>query len=94
MTFVFPFNPGYIPWDLTLLPLNMLFMIEIKPQWSPLLKALTYALLVSFVGETLARFTKLYEPIHWSYIYSFPIYVFLFFISNKVAKSKVFNSKL
>jgi len=43
---VFPFIPGYIPWDLTLLPLSMMFMIEIKHQLSPQLKAIIYGLLV------------------------------------------------
>jgi hypothetical protein len=90
---VFPFIPGYFPWDLTLLPLSIMFMIQLKPNWSPLIKSLMYAFLVAFVGEPLAVIAKIYEPIHWKHYYSFPFYIVLFLTSNIVAKGKIFNSK-
>ncbi|KOP81857.1 CBO0543 family protein [Cytobacillus solani] len=91
---MFPFITGYLPWDLTLLPVSIMFMIEIMPQRSPLLKGFIYAGLAAFVGEPLAIALDLYKPIHWSSLYSFPIYILLFLLSNKVAKSKTFNSRL
>lgn len=90
---IFPFITGYCPWDLTLLPVSTMFMIEFKPQWSPFLKGLIYAIFASFVGEPIAMFLDLYKPIHWSNFYSFPIYILLFLLSNKMAKSKLFNSR-
>jgi len=89
---VFPFITGYFPWDLTLLPISIMFFIEFKPQWSPVLKGIIYALLAAFVGEPIAMGLDLYQPIQWSNFYSFPIYIMLFVVSNKVAKSKMFNS--
>jgi hypothetical protein len=89
---VVPFIPGYVPWDLTLLPLTTMFIIEIKPKWPPLLKAIIFGFLAAFVGEPFVNFIKVYEPIHWNSFYSFPIYILLFLISNKFAKSKTFNS--
>ncbi|MBO1511204.1 CBO0543 family protein [Metabacillus bambusae] len=89
---MFPFITGYFPWDLTLLPFPIMFLIEYKPQWSPLLKGIIYALLAAFVGEPIAMGLDLYKPVQWSNFYSFPIYFLLFVLSNKVAKSKKFNS--
>lgn len=90
---MFPFITGYLPWDLTLLPVSIMFMIEIMPQWSPLLKGFIYAVLAAFVGEPIAIYMDLYKPIQWSSLYSFPIYILLFLLSNQVAKSKKFNSR-
>ncbi|WP_394138854.1 CBO0543 family protein [Cytobacillus oceanisediminis] len=89
---VIPFIPGYLPWDLTLIPITVMLMIESKPAWSPLLKSIIFAVLSAGAGEHLAIFLKIYHPIHWKPIYSIPIYIFLFLISNKLAKSKIFNS--
>jgi hypothetical protein len=89
---VVPFIPGYIPWDLTLLPITVMFIIEIKPQLSPIKKAIIFSFLTAFIGEPIFDFIKIYEPIHWNSLYSFPIYILLFLISNKLAKSNKFNS--
>ncbi|WP_102345929.1 CBO0543 family protein [Bacillus sp. Marseille-P3661] len=91
---VFPFIPGDTPWDLTLLPVSTMFFIEIRPKWSPIKKAIIYALLVSLIGEPLAMFFKVYQPLHWNSIYSFPIYILLFYICNKFARSNKFNSQM
>ncbi len=89
---MFPFITGYFPWDLTLLPVSVMFMIEFKPKWSPWLKGVIYAVLAAFIGEPIAMALDLYIPVHWSNLYSFPIYILLFLLSNKVAKSKKLNS--
>ncbi|MCM3410209.1 CBO0543 family protein [Metabacillus litoralis] len=91
---VFPFIPGYFPWDLTILPVTMMVLIEIKPKLNPIYKGIMYSSFSSFIGEPIAIFIKLYEPIHWKHYYSFPIYILLFLITNKVAKSKLFNSNM
>jgi hypothetical protein len=91
---VFPFIPGDTPWDLTLLPVSTMLFIEILPKWSPIKKAIIYGLLVSLIGEPLAMFFKVYEPLHWNSIFSFPIYILLFYLSYKLAQSKKFNSRM
>ena len=88
----FPFIPGYFPWDLTLFPITMMTMIEIKSKWNPFYKSLLIALFYS-ICEPLADFSKIYEPIIWKFYYSFPIYILLFLICNAVAKGKIFNSR-
>ncbi|WP_121662151.1 CBO0543 family protein [Metabacillus litoralis] len=91
---IFPFIPGYFPWDLTLLPITMMLLIEIKLNLNPIYKGTIYSAFSSFIGEPLAIFFKLYEPLHWKNYYSFPIYILLFLLTNQVAKSKLFNSHM
>ncbi|MGN7942496.1 MULTISPECIES: CBO0543 family protein [Bacillaceae] len=85
---MFPFITGYFPWDLTLLPVSIMFFIEYKPKWSPLFKGILYGLFAAFIGEPIAMALDLYKPVHWSNFYSFPIYILLFLLSNKIAKLK------
>jgi hypothetical protein len=70
----FPFIPGYFPWDLTLFPMTMMSMIQIKPKWNPFYKGLLLVLFYS-ICEPLAYLSKFYEPINWKFYYSFPIYI-------------------
>ncbi len=91
---VFPFITGYLPWDLTLLPVSMMLMIELKPSLNHFLKGIIYGALAAFIGEPIAMWLDLYEPIRWKSIYSFPIYVLLFLLSNYIAKGKPFHTTL
>ncbi len=90
---VFPFIPGYFPWDLTLLPISVMLLIEIKPKFPSILKGVIFATLSAFIGEPLAALSQIYEPIKWKPYFSFPIYIVLFLLSNVIAKSKLFNTK-
>lgn len=91
---IFPFIPGYVPWDLTLLPIMTMVFIEIKPKINPFYKSLIFSSFNSFIGEPLADYSKIYEPLNWEVYYSFPIYIILYLISDKIARGKVFNSRL
>ncbi|MET3699668.1 hypothetical protein SAMN05877753_112141 [Bacillus oleivorans] len=91
---VFPFIPGYFPWDLTLLPISVMIFLEIKPHWSPIKKSFFYAIVSAFVGEPLAIMLKLYESLQWNSVYSFPVYIVLFLLADRIARSKKFNSSL
>ncbi len=91
---VLPFIPGYLPWDLTLLPITVMFFLEIKPNWLPLKKGFIFAIIAAFIGEPLAIISKLYQPLGWNSLYSFPIYIVLYLLSEKIARGKTFNSKL
>ncbi|WP_226035192.1 CBO0543 family protein [Aquibacillus saliphilus] len=77
---VFPWMPAYLPWDSTLVPVIVISLIEYKPHFSPLLKALIFAFLSSFVGGNIFEYFDFYKRIHWETYYSFPIYFFIFLI--------------
>ncbi|WP_019152692.1 CBO0543 family protein [Robertmurraya massiliosenegalensis] len=88
---VFPFITAYLPWDLSLLPISIMFMIEIFPNRHPFIKGIIYGTLAAFIGEPIAIWLDLYEPLYWKSIYSFPIYILLFLLCNQIAKSKIYT---
>lgn len=45
----------------------------------------------TFIGEPLANWMGLYSPVHWRYIYSFPIYVANYMIAHYVSQSHSFK---
>ncbi|WP_019392568.1 hypothetical protein [Priestia filamentosa] len=47
---VFPLTSNYFPWDFIVLPISMMAFIQIKPQVWPIVKAIIYASVSSFVG--------------------------------------------
>ncbi|MGN7297415.1 CBO0543 family protein [Ferdinandcohnia sp. SAFN-114] len=74
-----PFLPSFMPWDLSLLPI--LFLVQIKPNISPILKALLYSTISTFIGEPLFEWLGFYQSIKWNPLFSFPLY-FLKFLTG------------
>lgn len=81
---VVPFIPAAIPWDISVLPVFVMFLLQIKNMRNPLIKALVFASVSAFIGEPFAVWINLYDPTKWKYIYSFPIYIVLFLISHYI----------
>ncbi|MFV2049650.1 CBO0543 family protein [Metabacillus sp. YM-086] len=79
---VLPFIPAYVPYDLALMPVVVMFLIQYKPHYSPVRKAIIFGLLTAFIGEPTVVFTDIYKPLKWQYIYSVPIYFAIFLIAN------------
>lgn len=73
-----------IPWDFTLLPTSVTFLLLIKPQMNPIIKAFILTILTSFIAEPFFNFIHHYEYLTWKYIYSFPIYFTIYLISYKL----------
>jgi hypothetical protein len=78
-----------IPWDLSLGPVMVMFFLQYKPNFSPVLKAITAALLISFVYEPTVVWLGLYYPIKWKYIYSVPVYIILYLLAHAIAKKNI-----
>ena len=83
---IFPTMPAYSPWDFCILPVIVMFLIQYKPNTSPLLKALIFACIGAFLGEPLFQWIGLYVMTKWSNFYSFPIYFFMYCISHKLSR--------
>jgi len=90
---VSPFLPAFQPWDLTLLPVSVMFMLQYKPNSNPYLKAVVFAGITAFIAEPLAQWVGFYEPKHWEHIYSFlvltVIYLIAHYINNREEFAKV-----
>ncbi|MBL0386088.1 hypothetical protein JJB07_05420 [Tumebacillus sp. ITR2] len=88
---VMPTIPSYIPWDMSLMPVTVMLMIQFKPQMSLWLKAALFACLASFVGEPLFSWLGLYVPVKWNYFFSLPIYGLIYLVSHWLSKRKSFQ---
>lgn len=81
---VIPFIPASVPWNTSLLPVFIMFLLQIKSISNPYIKALIFATISAFIGEPFAVWIQLYDPVNWNYLYSFPIYIVLFLISHYI----------
>ena len=85
-----PSLPPFFPWE-SIIPIEVLLLLQYKPTYSPWAKAIAFGLANSFVFEPITKLLGLYVLEHWRYIYSFPIYVFIYMIAHYVAKIATFN---
>ena len=88
---VIPFSPAFIPWDFTLLPVTIMFFLQIKPNIHPIYKAIVFAGMSAFVAEPIFVMLGIYNPKHWKYIYSFPIFFLIYLVTNWFSKRRNFE---
>ncbi|OAS14796.1 CBO0543 family protein [Paenibacillus oryzisoli] len=86
-----PTIPSYAPWDFSLLPVFIMFLLQIKPNTSKYLKAAIFSIVSSFVGEPIFLWLGFYKILHWNLFYSLPIYFVIYLICNRVSKQKYFE---
>jgi len=87
---VIPVLPTYFPWDITLMPLTIMIIIQVFPNINPWLKALFFASITSYLAEPFFHWLKVYEPDNWRYSYSFPIQVALYMSAHYLSKRTKF----
>ncbi|CAN7654495.1 hypothetical protein LJR153_005060 [Paenibacillus sp. LjRoot153] len=88
---VIPILPTYFPWDITLMPLTIMFLIQVKPKANPFFKAILFALLTSYVGEPLIKWMMIYNPLKWKYTFSVPIQFAIYLIAHYISKRDKFQ---
>jgi xanthine/uracil permease len=88
---VLPLLPSYLPWDFTIIPVIIMFLIQIKPDSHPFIKALIFAAGSAFIGEPFFSWIKTYTPENWKYIYSFPFFICIYLLGHFLSKRGGFN---
>lgn len=88
---VIPMLPTYFPWDVSLMPVSIMALIQVKPKANPWIKALLFALVTSYLAEPFFDWLKLYEPSHWRYSYSVPIQIAIYMTANYISKRNKFS---
>lgn len=88
---VIPFLPTYIPWDLTLMPLSVMFLIQIKPKVHPLIKAIVFAFLSSYIGEPFFDWLGVYVLDKWKYLFSVPIQFLIYLMADYLSRRENFD---
>lgn len=87
---VIPVLPTYAPWDITLMPVTVMLLLQYKPKANPFLKAIIFALLTSYVAEPFIEWLQIYDPKNWRYSYSVPIQFFIFISAYYISKRNGF----
>ncbi|UJF35698.1 CBO0543 family protein [Paenibacillus hexagrammi] len=94
---VIPVLPTYFPWDMTLMPVTVMVLIQVKPKVHPFIKAIFFALVSSYVAEPFIHWLKIYELLKWRYLYSVPIqcmiYLFAHWLSTRNKFEKIMIEK-
>lgn len=88
---VFPLIPAYLPYDLALMPVIIMGLIQYKPNFSPIMKSVTFGLLAAFIGEPLIVVTDIYKPLNWKFFYSIPIYILIYLIAYWLTRREHFE---
>jgi hypothetical protein len=94
---VIPVLPTYFPWDITLMPLAILVLLQIKPAINPWYKSIFFALLSSYGGEPFFDWLGVYVPTNWRYSYSVPIqiaiYMSAYYLSRRNNFTRISHNK-
>jgi len=75
-------NPSFFLWDMSLLPVVTMVLLQYKNNIKSIYKALIYSGLASFVVEPIFAWLKYYDREIWKSYYSFPIFIIIYFIAN------------
>ena len=88
---VLPLIPTYIPWDFTLFPVSVMFILQLKPKVNRFVKALLFSFVNSFVFEKIFAWAGFYFVVKWSSFYSFPIYIIIYLLADFFSRVEGFE---
>ncbi|KAA0548445.1 hypothetical protein FZW96_07680 [Bacillus sp. BGMRC 2118] len=82
---VIPVLPTYLPWDLTLMPVTVIVILQFKPDGNPIIKALLFAAISSYLAEPFFHKLQIYHLKQWKYSYSFPIQIVIYLLAHYIS---------
>lgn len=88
---VIPFTDNYFPWSISIIPVSIMFLLQVKPNTSPYIKALALSIIVSFVILPFLKFIGIYHPVHWKMYYSAPVIFIIYLIADYLSKKDRFT---
>lgn len=80
-----PTLPAYLTLDFSILPVEVMLLLQYKPHVSPWIKALLFALFNAFVGEVFLEWIDVYVRVHWENYYSIPFYMLIYLMAHYLA---------
>lgn len=81
-TWLLPYLPEYLPWDLTVMPVTAMLFYQFFPRIKPLIKGVVFGAIAAYVVEPIFIWLGVYEPSGWEHHYSLPIYFVIYMIGN------------
>jgi hypothetical protein len=88
---VIPVLPTYFPWDVSLMPVSVMLLIQVKPSANPWVKAVLFALVASYLAEPLFQWLSVYQPTNWRFSYSVPIQIAIYMAANYISRKSKFS---
>lgn len=82
---VTPMGPNYIPWNFFVIPVLVIFSIQLYENVNIYLKGLMLSLLMAFIGLPILKYLGIFKTYEWNYFYSFIILFIIFILSYKVS---------
>jgi hypothetical protein len=71
-------NRGLNPYNFTLIPVGYMIVYQYFKKWKPfILGNIVIGFIAAFGAEPLLKYVGIYQPFHWKYYYSLPIYIVL-----------------
>ncbi len=72
-------------------PVTIMFLIQIKPSINPIIKAVLFGVFGAYIGMPIMSMLHLYKNIDWAYTYSFIILVSLYLIAHWFSRRSSFE---
>lgn len=88
---VLPIVPTYFPWDITLMPVTVMFFLQVKPNMNVFIKAVIFGLFSSYIAEPFFQWLEVYVPIQWKFTYSFPIQIVIYLVAHYLSRREKFS---
>lgn len=79
-TWLLPYLPEYLPWDLAVMPVTAMLFYQFYPKINPWVKGVVFGITASYVVEPIFIWLGFYEPSSWEHHYSLPIYFAIYMI--------------
>ncbi|UKS29324.1 hypothetical protein LOZ80_10475 [Paenibacillus sp. HWE-109] len=81
----------FLPYHFSMLPVGVMFAIQIKPKLNPILKGIILGLICAYLIEPFFTKTGFYNPKNWKYIYDVCIYFSIYNIAHLLTRLKHFG---
>ncbi|WML56476.1 CBO0543 family protein [Neobacillus sp. PS2-9] len=88
---VTPAIPSYLPFDFSLMPISVMFLIQFFHNRNPWFIGIVFGILTAFVGEPFFKWLGIYEPTNWKFGFSIPLYSVIYVSAHKLATRKKFK---
>jgi hypothetical protein len=86
-----PFSPSFITFDITLLPIATMWFLQYKPRANPVIKAVVYSGIGSFIAQPVFAWLGIYNRQGWKDYYSFPFLFIIYLIAHFCATRENFD---
>jgi hypothetical protein len=77
-TWLLPYLPEYLPWDLSVMPVTAMLFYQFFPKINPWIKGAVFGVTAAYVVEPFFIWLGVYEPSGWEHHYSLPIYFLIY----------------